>query len=72
MGVMLQKIVRTDDDIRDAVQVWKESKHAAEKKYSPMHEWGTSEVTNMSRLFKRMDRTYIWCLCRSSMGGYLG
>ena len=38
----LQKLVRTNDDIHDAVKAWSSSRHEAEKKYGPMPVWDTS------------------------------
>ena len=43
--------IRSNEDIRDAVNLWCEDRVAAEERYGPIGEWKTHKVTNMSRLF---------------------
>ena len=52
IGTMDSKLVRTNDDIKEAVTVWCTSRTAAEKKYGHISDWDTSAVTNMRELFK--------------------
>ena len=45
------KLVRTDDDINDAVQEWLHYKKNAIKIYGHIRDWDTTNVTNMFNLF---------------------
>ena len=45
-------IIRTDDDIKKAVNDWCTDQETAEKKYGHISEWDTSEVNDMSNLFR--------------------
>jgi surface protein len=45
-------LVRTDDDIRSAVNLWCKDREAAELKYGHISQWDTSKVTNMKELFR--------------------
>ena len=45
------KRVRTDEDIRDAVDAWCNDPVSAAEKYGPIGEWDTSQVTSMRGLF---------------------
>ena len=47
-----KKMVRTDEDIRLAVNLWFTNHDAAEKQYGHIRDWDVSSVTNMSELFK--------------------
>merc|ERR1711977_806124 len=49
--VALERITRSDEDIRKAVDDWCEDPVAAEKKYGHISDWDVSRVTNMSGLF---------------------
>ena len=48
---ILNKLSRTDDDIRDAVNLWITDSDAAIEKYGHISQWDVSRVTNMDRLF---------------------
>ena len=48
------KLVRTDDDIKPAVNLWCSDRAAAELKYGHISQWDTSAVTNMLDLFRDM------------------
>jgi len=43
--------IRSNEDIRDAVNLWCEDRTAAEERYGPIGDWKTHKVTNMSTLF---------------------
>jgi surface protein len=45
------KLIRTDDDIKDAVQSWLSNPKAALEKYGNISCWDTSNVSDMSGLF---------------------
>jgi surface protein len=50
--MMVSKLVRTDVDIRKAVDDWLfGNRTKAMEEYGPMNKWNTSLVTNMKRLF---------------------
>ncbi len=46
----------TDDNIRQAVRYWHKYPEKAEKLFGMLNEWDTSEVTNMSGLFKDINK----------------
>jgi Mycoplasma protein of unknown function, DUF285 len=48
----LQRIIHTNDSIRDAVELWLKNREGAEATYGLISEWDTSHVTDMSRLFE--------------------
>ena len=48
---LLCKLVRSNADIRDAVNMWCSDPTRALKKYGHITEWNTSRVTNMMKLF---------------------
>lgn len=45
------KLIRTDDDIKDAVQSWLSNPNAALEKYGNISCWDTSNVSDMTGLF---------------------
>jgi len=47
----LGNLVRTNNDIRDAVNAWFRDKVAAMQRYGDISEWDVSRVTDMSKLF---------------------
>ena len=49
---ILNKLSRTDGDIREAVNLWCSDPAAAEEKYGHISNWDVSRVTNMDSLFK--------------------
>ena len=49
--MMPSKYIRTDDDIKEAVNHWCTDSVAAEAKYGHISKWKTSLVTNMRKLF---------------------
>jgi len=48
---LLNKLTRTDEDIRDAVELWWSDPDAAIEKYGHISQWDVSNVTNMAYLF---------------------
>jgi surface protein len=50
--LLLERKIRTDKDIREAVKQWHEDPAAAEKRYGHISDWDVSRVTDMSRLFR--------------------
>ena len=50
--MMVSKYIRTDDDIKDAVNKWCDNPVAATVKYGHISKWNTSLVTNMKELFQ--------------------
>ena len=48
------KLVRSNEDIRPAVNLWCSDRAAAERKYGHISQWDTSAVTDMKELFKDM------------------
>jgi surface protein len=49
---ILNKLSRTDEDIREAVKLWCSDPAAAEKKYGHISKWDVSHVINMDGLFR--------------------
>ena len=49
--VALEKEIRSDKDIYEAVDDWREDPVAAERRYGHISDWDVSRVTDMSRLF---------------------
>ena len=49
--VALEKDIRTDKDIHEAVDDWREDPVAAERRYGHISDWDVSRVTDMSQLF---------------------
>jgi surface protein len=49
--MMPSKYIRTDDDIKVAVNHWCTDSVTAEEKYGHISKWKTSLVTNMKKLF---------------------
>ena len=45
------KLVRSNDDIKEAVKMWVSDPVRAKIKYGDISEWDTSRVTNMHKLF---------------------
>ena len=52
------KVIRSNDDLREAVKLWCTEREAAKKQYGHIKFWDTSRVTDMSLLFSRFD--YDW------------
>ena len=50
-GQLVANLIRTDEDIRDAVELWRRDRAAAEARYGHISLWNTSAVTNMHELF---------------------
>ena len=50
--VALEKEIRSDEDIHEAVYDWLEDPVAAEKRYGHISDWDVSRVTDMSELFR--------------------
>ena len=50
--MLYHKLMRSNEDIKNAVNLWDQTKRRAIKKYGDIREWNTSNVTNMSKLFK--------------------
>jgi surface protein len=48
----IDKTVRSDDDIKEAVRRWCQNRDKAVSTYGDISQWDTSKVTNMSDLFK--------------------
>lgn len=48
----LQALPFTNDSLRDAVDLWVRNKNGAEATYGSMSSWNTSQVTDMSNLFR--------------------
>ena len=46
-----KKLKRTDDDIREAVNLWCDNRAEAEEKYGHISDWDVSSVTDMNHLF---------------------
>ena len=46
------KLIRSNEDIKTAVNAWCADKHSAEGKYGHISQWDTSNVTIMRNLFK--------------------
>ena len=44
----------TNDELRDAVKLWRFNKDKGIKKYGHISHWDTSKITDMSHLFKNM------------------
>ena len=51
-SMMPSKYIRTDDDIKVAVNDWCEDPARATTKYGHISKWNTSLVTNMKKLFE--------------------
>ena len=51
IGGVVQRLVRTDADIRQAVKAWCGDPVAAEAEYGHISQWHTQHVTDMSKLF---------------------
>merc|ERR1712032_821008 len=49
--IALEKDIRTDKDIYEAVDDWREDPVAAERRYGHISDWDVSRVTRMTRLF---------------------
>lgn len=53
VGPMMQhRIQRTNDDIREAVDLWFSNRAEAEERYGHISVWDTSRVTDMHELFR--------------------
>ena len=50
-GQLVANLIRTDEDIRDAVELWRRDRAAAEARYGHISLWNTSAVTEMTNLF---------------------
>ena len=50
-GQLVANLIRTDQDIRDAVELWQKDRAAAEARYGHISLWNTSAVTDMDELF---------------------
>ena len=50
------KFIRTDMDIKNAVDLWYKNKTEAIIKYGHISDWNTTQVKDMSQLFYRKDR----------------
>jgi surface protein len=50
-GQLVANLIRTDEDIYDAAQLWRGDRAAAEARYGHISLWNTSAVTDMNRLF---------------------
>ena len=50
--IVLEKTIRTDEDIRKAAKEWISDPVAAERRYGHISDWDVSRVTNLSELFK--------------------
>ena len=50
--LILEKLIRTDKDIREAVKRWYQNPVAAERWFGHISEWDVSRVTDMSKLFR--------------------
>ena len=50
------KLIRTDIDIKDAVNLWYKNKKEAIIKYGHISDWNTTQVKDMSQLFYRKYR----------------
>ena len=48
---LVANLIRTDEDIRDAVGLWRGDRAAAEARYGHISLWNTSAVTDMHELF---------------------
>ena len=55
--VALENWVRTDKDIYEAVDDWREDPVAAERRYGHISDWDVSRVTRMTRLFYVNDES---------------
>ena len=53
--VALERVTRSDEDVRKAVKQWKGEPVAAERRYGHISDWDVSRVTDMSRLFYNLD-----------------
>ena len=53
---ILNKLSRTDVDIREAVALWCSDPAAAEEKYGHISQWDVSRVKNMRWLFSHRER----------------
>ena len=49
-----KKLIRSDADIKTAVNAWCENKRTAEAQYGHISEWDTSKVTTMKELFEKL------------------
>ena len=49
--VALEKEIRSDKDIHEAVSDWRKDPVAAERRYGHISDWDVSRVTDMSDLF---------------------
>ena len=49
------KLIRSNDDIKSAVNLWCDNESAALVKYGHISDWDTSRVTNMSSLFREKN-----------------
>ena len=47
-----KKLIRSDTDIKTAVNAWCDNKRTAEAKYGHISQWDTSKVTSMKELFE--------------------
>ncbi len=56
--LVLEKKLRTDEDIREAVRCWLKDPEAAERRYSHISDWDVSRVTDMSALFKQAGYSF--------------
>ena len=48
---LVANLIRTDEDIGDAVGLWRGDRAAAEARYGHISLWNTSAVTDMHELF---------------------
>jgi len=49
--LLVERLRRSDGDIRKAVSLWCSDRAAAEEKYGHISHWDVSRVTNMNYLF---------------------
>ena len=52
MVIMIINMFFDNNNIRDAINLWKNNKRKAIKKYGYINKWDVSNVTNMHKLFK--------------------
>ena len=50
-GQLVANLIRTDEDIHDAVELWQKDRATAEARYGHISLWNTSAVTSMNYLF---------------------
>ena len=47
------RLIRSDEDIKEAVQLWCSDRTAAESRFGDIRYWSTSRVTSMRKLFEK-------------------